>query len=493
MTEELVATVKKLAVFCLVLAGAAFPVSAQLREVDLGALADVNGFDPLTGSAVARLADGSYAVAWQGMNQEVRIQWVKPDGSELLETGGRGIAQPTSFEFPLVAAHPVAGAFVAFSAVGDFGSRIVVQSFDGAAAPRWSGGGVAALDSPGVELQSHPQILASPDGGVFVCFVRSPTSAAPVETVCQKLSAAGKPLWSGGRILGGPPSKPSTPRLVADGQGGVLVFWTSSYLASSGGQQIPTLLLQGQRFSAAGVPLWGTNGKMVHTSSWYEPSFQFTQAFAVPDGQGGAILAFPDWKGQRAPLSLGVLAQRISRDGVLFWANGVTIEQGTGFPTLDSLTAAPNAEAYVIVQNQNGLGNGRNQLALHRLGSAGRLPRPYKPITLSVPGRSQSDNGSHGSFDGGRLRILWSSHVLGDAFHVEVRLAVFDKNGKRLTAPDAPPFVAWSSGEGHYSGGFAFDAKRNQGLAVWNTWRNLSQELGVIPEGALFSGNAGVP
>ena len=108
---------------------------------------------------------------------------------------------------------------------------------------------------------------------------------------------------------------------------------------------------------------------------------------------------------------------------------------------------------------------------------------------LSAPGRSQSDNGSQGSFDGNLLRVLWSSHVLGDTYHVEVRMAVFSPAGQRLTAPDAAPLAAWGTAEGHYLGGFAFDAARNQGLAVWNTWRNIASRLTVFGEGGLFSGD----
>jgi hypothetical protein len=479
--------VERLAVVVLMLVGTSLPVAGQIRDLEFGA-SDFNAFNSLSGSQVARLADGSYAVAWQGTDQEIRLQWVRPDGSEALESGGRLLARPTSLEFPVVVAHPVSGAFVAFS-TASANARVVVQSFDGNGSPRWSGDGVVALDSPGTEYQSRPRLLANADGGVFVCLSRSATSAAPAEIVCQRLDAGGRPLWAGGRGSGSSPGGTSTPSLVTDGLGGALVFWTNSYLAPSGGSKAPRLVLQGQHYSPSGNSLWGARGKQLHTTSWFDPTFQSSQQFVVSDGRGGAILAFPDWNGQGPPVSISVLAQRVNHDGTALWGKtGIVIENGPGFPTLDSLTAAPSAGAFAVIQNQDGLGNGRNQLVLHQLGS-GRLLKLGQGVVLSAPGRSQSDNGSQASFDGNLLRILWSSHVLGDTYHVEVRMAVFSQSGQRLTAPDAAPLAAWGPAEGHYLGGFAFDAARNQGLAVWNTWRNIASRLTVDGEGALFSGD----
>ena len=116
---------------------------------------------------------------------------------------------------------------------------------------------------------------------------------------------------------------------------------------------------------------------------------------------------------------------------------------------------------------------------------------------LSAPGRFQADSNSQGSFDGDRLRILWSSHVLGSGgLHVEIRIAVFDPAGRRLTPSDAPPLVAWGDDEARYLGGFAFDAARSQGLVVWNDWllaTTPTRSVGINTQGGLFSGDEGVP
>jgi hypothetical protein len=484
-------TLKRLAAFALTLLAVSLPAAGEVRDLVFGSLPTGDWFDPSIGSGVARLADGSYAVVWQGMSpQEARMQWVRPDGSEVLEPGGRPLPRPTDGDFPVVAADSVAGAFVAYVARTTQGSRVVVQSFDGDASPRWAPGGVLPLDSPAREDQRSPQLLASPGGGVFVCFTRS-TDPALVTTVCQRLGADGRPLWPGGRAMGGRPGRSFAPRLVADDRGGLFVFRSSARLLTLGGHVYSSLFVEGQRFSAGGLPLWGIHGKQLHATNGIYQSFFFSRVFAVSDGQGGAILAFGNWTGKRDDPQTGVLAQRFDRDGEPRWGKGVELASGRSIPTADSLAAAPDDGAFVVVLDP--LYNSQTRLLLYRVGPGGRLLRPAQGLVLSAPDRFQTDGNSQASFDDGRLRVLWTSHVLGNPFHVEVRIAVFDRAGRRLSAPDAGPLAPWGPGEFHYFEGFAFDPERNQGLAVWNTWRAQASFLAINAEGALFSGDVGTP
>ena len=490
------AIVRTLAVVSLAFLGAAVPVSAEIHELAFATLAQYRAFDTRSGAPVARLADGSYAVVWNEAFQDARLQWVRPDGSLALASGGLPLGKSFNSSPPVVAAHPVAGAFVALAAQVEHGSRILVQSFDGNASPRWQTGGVAALDSPGIEYQTAPQLLASADGGVFVCFLRAATTASSAATVCQRLDADGRPLWPGGRVAEAKPGfRSDTPILISDGKGGILVFWstpvrTSTVIPQAGDGPTNPIYLKGQRFGPDGSPLWGPAGKVLHLTSWWEPVFDFIRPLAVPDGQGGAILAFPDWREQaHPPLVLGVMAQRVDRNGKPLWGPGVTLERSTNYPKLDSLTAHPNGGAVVVLQEAQG--NSRFRLVLFRLGPGGKPRQPANGVVLSVPDRIQQDYGSQGSFDGGRLRILWTSQGIFNAFTAQVRIAVFEPDGRRLTAPGAAPLMPGDAQGGHFFAGFAFDAARNQGMAIWNDYSIPDFLTG--PAGALFGGDAGVP
>jgi hypothetical protein len=485
--------VKRFVVAGLALMAAGLPATAQLLPLRFSPLAQYNGFDPLLGHPAVRLGDGSYAVVWNESFQQARLQWVRPDGSQILPPGGLALGA-TLVGLPAVAAHPAGGAFVAIPLQTGTGSRIVVQSFDRNASPLW-GAGVTAVDLPEIEYQTYPQLLTSPQGGVYVCFVRTTPSApaSPSRLACQYLSADGRPLWVGGRVtetdLG---SRVDPPLLLPDAGGGALVFWsravsTTAVITDTSDLQNP-IYLKGQRFNPEGTPLWGEGGKQLHLTNWWDLTFSSIRSFAVPDGQGGAILAFPSWHVQTAPpLAEEVVAQRINGDGAPLWGDGTTVAAGTDYPTIDSLTALPNGGAAAVVQRL--LTPSRFQLVLSRLGPGGRA-RPAQPIVLSVPNRDQQDGQSQGSFDDGRLRILWNSRGVFESFHAEVRIAVFDAASRRLTAPDAPPFAAGVATGGHYLSGFAFDAKRQQGLALWNDY--TSADGLTAPAGALFGGDVGV-
>src|SRR4051812_315417 len=175
---------QKLALLLLAASGAALPAAAEVRDVELGDPAADNSFANLVAAPVAHLAGGGYAVAWNVLSQRrATLQWVRPDGSTLFGPGGRELPRTTDDD-PVVAAHPSAGAFVAFTAETGHGPRVVVQSFAADASPRWGAEGVVAEDSPGSGDQRFPQLLAGADGGVFVCFLRR-VSAATELPVCQ--------------------------------------------------------------------------------------------------------------------------------------------------------------------------------------------------------------------------------------------------------------------------------------------------------------------
>jgi hypothetical protein len=471
--------------FFLLMLAPALPAAAEVRDVELGDPAADNSFANLVAAPVARLAGGGYAVAWNVLSRRrATLQWVRPDGSTLLGPGGRELPRTTDDD-PVVAAHPSAGAFVAFTAETDHGPRIVVQSFAADASPRWGAEGVVAEESPGSGDQRFPQLLAGADGGVFVCFLRR-VSAATELPVCQRLGSDGRPRWPGGRAAALRPGKIFGLRLVSDRKGGVLAFWSNAQERSAGGHSYSTLSLEGQRFSPQGFQLWGTKAERLQVIELKESLgfFTFLKPQAVTDGQGGAILAF-GYQAGVGPVS--VRAQRVDRDGDRLWGEGTTLAAGPTLPAIDSLSPAPDGGAFAVVLEM--LVNGQTRFVLHRLGPDGRLARPFAGTVLSAPGRFQQDLNSQASFDGDRLRVLWSSHVLGSGAHIEVRIALFDRTGKRLSAPGNPPLVDGTAGR-HYFAGFAFDAARDQGLAVWNL---LASDLPYTVEGALFSGDTGLP
>src|SRR5258705_12589927 len=72
--------------------------------------------------------------------------------------------------------------------------------------------------------------------------------------------------------------------MIPDGEGGAFVFWGATRSLGEG------IRIYGQHVSAAGEPLWQTNGLPISESSY----IGIGQPVAVPDGAHGAIVA---WSG----------------------------------------------------------------------------------------------------------------------------------------------------------------------------------------------------
>jgi hypothetical protein len=179
----------------------------------------------------------------------------------LLVAGG-----PASQADAVIAAHPTAGAFVAFTE----DNEVFVQSFDGAGPPRWPGAGVAVVDSTPYEVLQKPYVVASPDDGVFVCFMYS--TGGPINDIrCQHVDETGSRRWGD-----------------ADGAGGLLLFWRNQRRAYMEPDRSP-MLMEGQHFDSQGSRLWGSTPKVVRTTrSW-------------PSGTTGARARGPTWTSRGRP------------------------------------------------------------------------------------------------------------------------------------------------------------------------------------------------
>ena len=404
--------------------------------------------------AVALLPGGGYAMVWQRFNPDdgIWMQWVRPDGSPVFPAGGERVTYPAIFgSSAVLAANPAGGVFVAF--VRDLGTewKAEVQFFDATGSPRW-GAGVFAVTTEAIDLQSEPQLIADGDGGAFVCL-----QAYTPRIVCQHLDVNGARAWTDAGVQAGDrPGQQTKPRMVSDGQGGLLVFWVDSEF--SDGAPIRARI-EGQHLAADGTRTWGGLGRILRNlrELSFSGSLIFESLLAVPDGQGGAVISFHDQSGDPAKPSLGVYAQRVAGDSRRLWGTGTAV--ATGVRTNDALIAGPDGGAFVTE-----LDGKKHQLWLHRLGPDGR--ELWKSLLSVADGPQPDDWGACGSFDDGRLRLAWNHRRQAGLLGTEIRLAVFDANGKRLNGPAGKPLT--NAREQRYLRGLVFDPARRQGLAVWD-------------------------
>lgn len=430
--------------------------------------------------SVALLAGGGYAVVWDeraSPNRAVHLQYVRPDGTVVFPDGGLIVASSGRFSYTaVVAPHPSSGVFVAFVQLElgrDF-NEVIVQWIDGEGQRRWPGDGVAATERLGHDFYaSDPHLALGPDGGVFLCsMISAGTDDMPIN--CQHLDANGQRLWSDtGLYVGGVPGLRTVPRVIADGAGGILVFWRNQRLPWSDDRFDP-MLLEGQRFAPDGTRLWGPKARVLRTLRVGESNSYGNSALAaVSDGRGGAVLAFEDWSGTGIP-SWDVLALRVTGSGRRVWGEGLPLATGPAIHGQGGLVAASDGGAFVAVNEYDDTKGSR--LSLFRILPGGRPAWGKKGVALSDPQSRGLNYSAYGSFDDGLLRMAWTRQRQPSTPAIDVHLAVFDPAGRRLSPRAGIPLNR--APDTQILRGFVFDPERAQGFALfWDRrsgdWDNM--------------------
>ncbi|HET6242100.1 MAG TPA: DUF1992 domain-containing protein, partial [Arthrobacter sp.] len=429
------------------------------------------------GQGVALLPGGGYAAVWSWTilggpysDSDVRMQWVRPDGSRVFPKGNREVAGSGLAEEggPVIAPHPRSGVFVAFSAGDDeVKTEVLVDRYDGAGKRLWR---VAAAVEEGRRNQVQPSLVPDADGGVYVCFLSLPADGFPTSSkiLCQHLDANGRRRWPRqGLAVSSLPGLRGGPRGLTDGQGGLLVVWRSERPYGADPQRRG--LIEGQRFAPNGTRRWSPQGRLlqeIHAPAQGD-IFYRSDLRAVSDGEGGAVVAFDDRFSEGEP-AFDVAAQRVDRSGNPLWGLGAVVTEEAGTQTVVDLVPGPGGGAFILVRDDQG----RAELGIHRLDGTGGI---IWQTRLSAP--ETHDTYGFGAFDGDVLRVVWTRyHQASD--QSQVRLVVLDLNGNRLDGPDGELLA-----EGSAVLGFVYDPAHDQGFAVLSSATDPGKVTGALIDG----------
>lgn len=283
---------------------------------------------------------GGWIVAWVdergGGNPGIYAQRVNPSGSRAWATDG-------------VLAYQTAGFFSTFELVGDgqggaflaivdsqdaLNYHVYLQRLTSGGARVSGTGGVAAVSGTG-SAQITPSLVNTEPGEAVVVFQDSRTAGGDI--YAQRMTSGGSLTWgSGGAAACTQSDVQANPRAIADGAGGVLVFWEDQrFLALSGSDVF------GQRLSSAGTQLWTTLGATVTTAVNDQLHLAVTA-----DGSGGAIIAWEDSRDYGAN-GLDIYAMRINAAGTARWFNnGLAVCALAGAQTAPVVAADPYGGAW---------------------------------------------------------------------------------------------------------------------------------------------------
>ncbi len=226
--------------------------------------------------------------------------------------------------------------------------------------------------------------------------------------------------WSPDPYIGGLPLSSTTNVQdqavgVSDGAGGVILVWQDL-------RNGVDFDLFAQRINPAGQVLWNVTGVSVCGAVGAQ-----TQPVIAPDGAGGAIIA---WRDFRSGSSYDVYAQRLNGNGAAQWApNGVVVSNATG--NQDTPAIASDGAGGALLAWQDLRSGVTYDIYAQRIGPTGTMMWAANGLAVCVAGGSQ-----------------WAPKVVVDgangmiATWYDLRGATYDIYAQRVSAAGSAQWTA---------------------------------------------------
>jgi len=305
-------------VSCLSLLGASSALASWTPNGNL-----ISG-TPSNPPALSAAPDGSGGalLAWtqlgQGAQDDVYVQRIDPNGNPLWGIGGIAVCDTTGYQSdPAVVSDGAGGAIVVWSDGRDLisGSPLYAQRVNAAGTTMWTRQGIRV--SGANARQSVPALTTDGFGGAVAVWMD--TRFGDYDIMAQRVESNGTISWGlGDRIVAFTTGRQTGPQIVRDGAGGYVVVWTDT---RNGGDF--DFDIYGNRLNSNGLYSWAQNGVPVCV----DPNPQMNPQL-VPDGTGGAIFVWEDYRGLGGP---DIYAQRINGLNVAQWtANGIPVSAAGG-------------------------------------------------------------------------------------------------------------------------------------------------------------------
>jgi hypothetical protein len=255
---------------------------------------------------------GGAIVTWydyRGVYYHIYAQRITAAGAA--EWTANGVALCTAVsgqQNPSIVSDDAGGAIVTWEDYRSGTTDVYARKVNAAGVPQWTADGVALCTA--IYGQGAPTITSDGAGGAIVAWGDNRNGDVS-DIYAQRVSATGVPQWAGnGVAVCNAGNEQHFPAAVSDGAGGAIVTWWDFRNGTN-------YDVYAQRLNAAGVPQWTTDGVALCTAGVDQIGLS-----TVPDGAGGAIVTWEDYR-SGAP---HIYAQRVSGAGVPQWTtNGVAL------------------------------------------------------------------------------------------------------------------------------------------------------------------------
>jgi len=226
------------------------------------------------------------------------------------------------------------------------GSDIYTQRVDITGEVYWAKDGIPVCNAP--ESQYTPKIIPDGQGGVIIAWLDLRNDVSNWDIYAQRVDSSGNMLWAeNGVPVCIEEELQKNFRMISDGHGGAILAWEDERLAGTHTN------LFAQRIDSIGEPVWAENGIVVcDTSRSAEPDL-------VSDGSGGALITWSDGRSPIGGTNYDIYVQHISATGSVLWAhNGVAVtraDYGQTNPRITSDMAGGGIIVWYDFRDSNGL------------------------------------------------------------------------------------------------------------------------------------------
>jgi len=228
--------------------------------------------------------------------------------------------------------------------------------------PLWGANGQALCTDPFVHVYNR-DIAAVADGTGGMILAWTDLRGADADIYGQRVDASGSLLWlSTGLPIRQAPSVQRSPSIVSDGSAGAIVTWEDSTVSNPWPSCGVNTEFNALRIGPTGSTVWPVT-RVARVCAW--PAAPTT----VPDGAGGAIVA---WQDLRGGSSYDIYAQKITKSGAVTWSlDGVPVCTDAGTQT--SPTGIADGEGGVVLVWSDYRTDPAGDLYANRLASSGVL------------------------------------------------------------------------------------------------------------------------
>ncbi len=177
---------------------------------------------------------------------------------------------------------------------------LYIQRVNASGEPMWAPDGIPVF--PSESLQSDPILVADGLGGFYIVWW-DVIGYDAWHIMAHRMRLDATPLWERPRLVSPTEGMQGEPRVIADGEGGIIVLWQvyENFINDQ---------LYAQRVAPDGSKLWQDTGVPICTA----PGIQ-KHTSIVNDGEGGFIAV---WRDERDIYS-DLYVQRIRADGTPVW------------------------------------------------------------------------------------------------------------------------------------------------------------------------------